>query len=120
MASLSDTGERLLRVAEAVGRKAALLFHPPRWAFACFWGLWDSWKPKDGDRIISYTVIVCPSNPLAAAIHDRMPVMLEPDDWKRWLTEPNGSDLLKPSPESSLKSYPVVRAVKNQENELPA
>ena len=50
-------------------------------------------------------VIVGEPNPLAAAIHDRMPVILEPDDYDRWLDPDVPLDELRPL----LKSYPAER-----------
>ena len=51
--------------------------HAP-FAFA---GLWERWKdPSDGTVIRSCTIITCPANELVAPIHDRMPVILAPED----------------------------------------
>jgi putative SOS response-associated peptidase YedK len=48
------------------------------WEFACI-----------GDQeIFSATIIVGEPNPLAAAVYDRMPVILEPEDYDRWLNAP--------------------------------
>lgn len=46
-----------------------------------FAGLWDGWRGPDGQVIRSYAIITCPANETMAPIHDRMPVILEPDDW---------------------------------------
>ncbi len=84
-----------------------------------FAGLWESWKPKEGDPVLSYTIIVCEPNPLASAVHDRMPVIIPDKDWRRWLVEPDVRHLLKPCPEDTLESYPVSRAVNSSRNESP-
>jgi putative SOS response-associated peptidase YedK len=49
-----------------------------------FAGLWEKWKPKEGEPIISYTIIVCAPNPMAAGYHDRMPVIIDEKDRERW------------------------------------
>lgn len=51
-----------------------------------FAGLWERWQsPKGGDPIESCTIIVCDANPSIQPIHDRMPVILEPDAFECWL-----------------------------------
>ena len=51
-----------------------------------FAGLWDEWKDKTtGEHIKSCTIITCEPNALVATLHDRMPVILSPADWPKWL-----------------------------------
>ena len=51
-------------------------------------GLWDEWTGKrNGERIKSCTIITCPPNEAIGALHDRMPVILAPEDWAKWLGE---------------------------------
>src|SRR5918996_6212180 len=49
-----------------------------------FAGLWE-FARLGGNDILSAAIIVGEPNPLAAAVHDRMPVILDPDDYDRWL-----------------------------------
>jgi len=74
----------------------------------------------------SCTIITCPPNAIAGTLHDRMPVILAPDDWGRWLgDEPASPDELKallvPCPDEALKLWPVNRQkvgnVRNKERE---
>src|SRR4051812_41062122 len=48
-------------------------------------GLWDKWRSPIGERINSCTVITTAANDLIAPLHDRMPVILSPADWPKWL-----------------------------------
>jgi putative SOS response-associated peptidase YedK len=49
-------------------------------------GLWSVWKPaKDGDPLLSCTIITTDAVGELAAIHDRMPLILAEDDWDAWL-----------------------------------
>jgi putative SOS response-associated peptidase YedK len=48
-------------------------------------GLWENWKSPDGKSIFSCTVITTTPNNLVEDIHDRMPVILRPEDEKIWL-----------------------------------
>lgn len=50
-----------------------------------FAGLWDRWKQPDGTWLISFTIVTCTPNALVAGLHDRMPVVVAPEDWDRWL-----------------------------------
>ena len=59
-----------------------------------FAGLWEFCRLGDKD-ILSAAIIVGEPNPLAAAIHDRMPVILDPDDYDRWLDPGASADELR-------------------------
>jgi putative SOS response-associated peptidase YedK len=78
-------------------------------------GLWDEWKSPKGEHIKSCTIITCPPNKVAGALHDRMPVVLSPDTWSRWLGEQSATpvelkSLLVPCPDEALKIWLVDRA----------
>jgi putative SOS response-associated peptidase YedK len=85
-----------------------------------FAGLWE-FARIGGDDILSATIIVGEPNPLASAIHDRMPVILEPGDYNRWLDPDVPTDelraLLKPDPAERMKASAVNRAVNNVKND---
>ncbi len=53
-------------------------------------GLWESFVWSDGRIERSFCVITVAANELMAPIHDRMPVVLERDDWPLWLGEVDG------------------------------
>jgi putative SOS response-associated peptidase YedK len=55
-----------------------------------------------------HTVII---TNLASKIHDRMPVLLQPNDFDRWLAGTGGTELLKPAPYDYLQTWPVSRRV---------
>lgn len=62
-----------------------------------FAGLWETWKPKDGDVIETCCLITTGANSLMEPIHNRMPVILSPDQWNIWLsTKERQSDKLLP------------------------
>ena len=66
-----------------------------------FAGLWDSWGQGESS-FESCTMITCEPNDLASPYHDRMPVILQPDDFEHWL-DPNADSkdllaLLRPLP----------------------
>jgi putative SOS response-associated peptidase YedK len=66
-----------------------------------FAGVWERWIAPDNKPVDSFAIIT-PTDPneLAATVHNRMPVILEPRDYKRWLTRADDEqppvDLLRP------------------------
>jgi putative SOS response-associated peptidase YedK len=94
--------------------------HKP-FAFA---GLWEVWHGDDGSKIKSCTIITGQPNELIAPIHDRMPVILEPEDYKRWLSPDEvESDkivpLFKSYPAEKMEAYFISRAVNRPGNNSP-
>lgn len=82
-----------------------------------FAGLWDIWQPQDPEHaaMTSCTIITTHANRDIVSIHKRMPVIVEPENWKMWL-EPGSStaiDLLRPAAEGVLEFYAVSTRVNN-------
>jgi putative SOS response-associated peptidase YedK len=85
-----------------------------------FAGLWERWKQPDGSVLRSCTIITCPPNELVAPVHDRMPVILDPVDFERWLDpQAAGRELLKPCPAEWLEAFPVNPKVNSPANDDP-
>lgn len=82
-------------------------------------GIWELWR-KDDREVLSCSVLTCQPNDLMADIHDRMPVILSPDDWDSWLDpEIPGktlTSLLKPCPDQWLKVDPIATTINNARN----
>jgi putative SOS response-associated peptidase YedK len=57
-------------------------------------GLWERWGRDDG-AVETFTIITCPPSEAMAAIHSRMPVILDAPDEDAWLEEPR-AELLRP------------------------
>ena len=85
-----------------------------------FAGVWEYAKIA-GEPILSTAIIVGEPNKLAAMVHDRMPVVLEPDDYDRWLDPDTPADdlraLLKPFPAEKMRADAVSRAVNSVKND---
>ena len=75
-----------------------------------FAGLWDH-REQDGEGEDSCTIITTEANTVMKPIHDRMPVILKPDDYDTWLRE-GGKGLLAPYT-GDMIVYPVSTAVNN-------
>src|ERR671914_1928071 len=69
-------------------------------------GLWENWKnPETGEWERTFTIITTDANELVAELHDRMPVIIAPEDHERWLKGPNPRDLLKPYPAEDMTMW---------------
>ncbi len=88
-----------------------------------FAGLWESWKPKDGPPLESFTILTTDANELMEPIHNRMPVILERSDYLRWLDPGDPArppvDLLRPYPAEKMRAWPVSERVGNVRNNDP-
>ncbi len=80
-----------------------------------FAGLWDIWRSSESNTqpVVSFTIITTEANNTMKPIHDRMPVILEPEHWKEWLEAgtPDATKLLVPSGDDKLDIYPVSTKV---------
>ncbi|OTF01850.1 SOS response-associated peptidase [Halorubrum sp. SD683] len=86
-------------------------------------GLWETWKPPEGDPRVTCTILTTEANDVVGEIHDRMPVMLEPDQEATWLTGAGVGELqavCDPYPDEDLRAYPVSKRVNNPANDSPA
>lgn len=86
--------------------------------------LWECWRPKDGPPLETFTILTTDPNELMQPVHDRMPVIVEPRDYERWL-EPGDPqrppvDLLRPLPPEKMKKWRVSQRVGNVSNDAAA
>jgi putative SOS response-associated peptidase YedK len=83
-------------------------------------GVWESWRhPATDDLVRTFCIITTQANALLAPIHERMPVILEPASFDRWLSplEPDPRDLLAPYPDDRMRLWPVSPRVNNAGND---
>ena len=89
-------------------------------------GLWSGWRDPETDEVRrTFTIVTTTPNDLMRPIHNRMPVVIPPEAWGRWLDPalPDVAELhglLVPAAEDDLEAYPVSRAVNNVRNDGPA
>jgi len=89
-----------------------------------FGGLWETWNSPDGSQILSCTIITTEPNPLMAAIHNRMPLILPEEAYDLWL-EPGEARsetlqaLLQPYPAQEMEAFPVSTLVNSPSNDVP-
>lgn len=90
----------------------------------CFAGLWDEWAdPETGEVLDTFTIITTEANALMRPLHERMPVLLHPEEEEEWLSGEQANEhllsLLKPYPSEELKAYPVSQLVNSPANDSP-
>jgi putative SOS response-associated peptidase YedK len=68
----------------------------------------------------TYTILTTDPNELMQPIHNRMPVIIPPNDYERWLAPADSAhlpvDLLRPYPAEEMKAWKVGKAVGNTRN----
>ena len=85
-------------------------------------GLWEHWLGADGSELETMTILTVEANQSMARLHDRMPLIIQPDDFDRWLDCRPGTaefiqDLMRPAPEDFLDFSEVSRKLNNVRNE---
>jgi putative SOS response-associated peptidase YedK len=102
------------------GAKQPFYIHMKGGKLFAFAGLWERWAPQDGEAIESCTILTTDANELTKPIHDRMPVIVDPSDFKLWLDPAERPDvlqeLLRPYAPKSMEAYPVSTFVNNVRN----
>lgn len=85
-------------------------------------GLWERWQDPAGNELETCTILTCGPNEMMADLHERMPVILGPDEYDSWL-DPDQQDadaaarLLRPYPAGQMAAWPVSTYVNKAGNE---
>jgi len=87
-----------------------------------FAGLWDGWRNTEGKWIKTCTILTTTPNAVTSAVHDRMPVILDPGSYDLWLdpgmNDAGGvSELLKPFDARLMRCYPVSTRINHVAND---
>lgn len=75
-------------------------------------GLWEHWLGADGSELDTMAILTTAANAVTRHVHERMPVIIAPCDFERWLDCQSGSaldinDLLQPAPDGLLEALPI-------------
>jgi putative SOS response-associated peptidase YedK len=106
------------------GRSRPWLVRPGDSGLIAFAGLWDPWLGADGSEVDGAAIVTVGAGADIAGIADRMPAIVAPNDYDRWLDSDRhsagtASALLRPPPEGSLEAIPVSERVNRAENDDP-
>ncbi|UOA10554.1 SOS response-associated peptidase [Methylobacter sp. S3L5C] len=90
--------------------------HQPEYALFAFAGLWEHWEHQQ-ETVYSCTIITTPANAKIAPVHDRMPVIITPDFYNRWLdkktTTIKMADFLTADAYRTIQITPISARVNN-------
>lgn len=108
------------------GSKPVYKFEMPDGSPYALAGLFSEWRPRRGsDRapLDTFSIVTTEANELMEPIHNRMPVILHPRDYDRWLNDYDESrppiDLLRPYESEGMRMTPANRLVGNVRNNGP-
>jgi putative SOS response-associated peptidase YedK len=87
-----------------------------------FAGLWETWTGPNGEELDTAAIVTTRSTRALAAIHERMPVIVAPEAFDRWLDcavveAEEAAALIAPAPEGLLEHYEVSPAVNRVAND---
>jgi putative SOS response-associated peptidase YedK len=87
-----------------------------------FAGIWDRWKDPSGGWIKTCSILTTTPNAVTSAVHDRMPVIIDPDSFDPWL-DPGmrdgrvATELMKPCDACLMRCYPVSTRINSVVND---
>ncbi|TFG49468.1 MAG: SOS response-associated peptidase, partial [Anaerolineales bacterium] len=89
-----------------------------------FAGLWEIWNSPEGDLLKSACILTTTPNEVVKPVHNRMPVILHPENYETWLSPIEGKPedfqpYLKPFPGNLMQAYPVSPFVNSPKNNSP-
>lgn len=89
-----------------------------------FAGLWEAWHSPQDEFVLSCTIITTEPNDLLETIHNRMPVILPPEAYARWLDPAETpaqelQGLLVPYPAEEMTAFEVSTLVNSPQNDSP-
>ena len=107
-------------------KRQPLWIHPRADGLMLFAGLYESWYPSPNHPEVTFTIVTCAANATIAAIHNRMPVILDEGGAEDWMNprekEPLSlKRLLVPAPSDLLtmqQASPLANSVRNDGPEL--
>lgn len=104
--------------------KQAYWVRPRHGGLVAFGALWETYAEPGGSEIDTGAILTTHSNPEFETIHDRMPVVIDPQDFQRWLdcirNEPRDvADLLRPAEPGFFEAIPVSDRVNKVANMGP-
>lgn len=96
-------------------RKQPFYLHHADGSILALAGIWEHWQDVHGNELETCAIITIPSYGVGKSIHERMPAILAPEAWEKWLEFQTPVEqltgLLVPAPKSILEAYPVGKEV---------
>ena len=94
----------------AEGRKVPFFVQAADKGLFALAGLWEHWMGADGSELETAVLMTIGPNAELATIHDRMPVIIAPEDYETWLTgeAEDAARLIRPAPDGSSVMEPTT------------
>jgi putative SOS response-associated peptidase YedK len=101
------------------GGKQPMAIAPAMGEGMAFAGIWEHWRGEGDEIARTFAIVTTDASAPMRAVHDRMPLILAPDDWAAWLEDEDPARLLRPAPDDLLRFWPVSKAVNSPRNNGP-
>ena len=103
------------------GAKQAFRIHSEAQQLIAFAGLWETWAGADGSEIDTAAIVTVPCNARLSTIHNRMPALIDPENFSAWLSSETdaaeAAALLKSAPEGLLACAPISSRINSAAND---
>jgi putative SOS response-associated peptidase YedK len=104
------------------GRKVPHLIRRPDGGPFAFAGLWETWLGADGSEVDTAAIVTTDANRTLHPIHDRMPVIVQPADFDRWLDAEHVppadvADVIRPAADDFFEAFPISTRVNSVAND---
>jgi putative SOS response-associated peptidase YedK len=106
------------------GKRRPFLLRPHEPRLIAFAGLYERWRDPRGGEIDTVTILTCPANSTVAALHDRMPVVLPPEQFEAWL-DVKGTpaaaaiEALRPAPDDFFEAIEMHPKINDSRKDEP-
>jgi putative SOS response-associated peptidase YedK len=106
------------------GAKRPHLIRPRHRGLMALGAIYENWMGADGSEIETMAILTTAANATVSVLHDRMPVIIPPEQFELWLdcrpgTTAEIAPLLAPAPDDLLDIVEVSRKLNNSRNEGP-
>lgn len=113
------------RTADARGKtvKQPFLFRARNRGPLGFAGVWETWSDPQGGEVDTGCIITTSANAATVAVHDRMPAIIAPQDFDRWLDcsddRQSRAEMLAPAPDEAIEFFEVSPKVNSYKSDGP-
>ena len=94
-------------------KKRPFLIRRPMQGPMALAGIWENWQSPNGSEMETAAILTTSANGLISAVHERMPVILEPRDFSAWLSSHSEESeimrLMRPLDDNKLELVPLER-----------
>ncbi|MEW5421514.1 SOS response-associated peptidase [Amorphus sp. 3PC139-8] len=93
-------------------RSQPYLIRPSEGDLVAFAGIWEDWTDPDGGVIETAAILTTAANATLSPIHDRMPAVVQPEDFALWLDTRSvdaktATSILRPAPEDTFEAVAI-------------